>query len=452
MTLKRAAVYARVSTWEQAQQGYSMEYQTKILPDFARAHGYLLDEEDIYAEVMSGANDERPVYNQMIALIIEGYYSAIFVVEKSRLSRTDSRIEEERVVKTLQRCGCVVVTPYTVYDPSSVDGEFVWDILSAVDRNERKKIKARNMRGRLAKVKKGLYGGGAPPTGYEWYWDRKTKQKKFRINEKMMAPVRLAFELAEQGVKLYQIAKILNEKGYKSVKNKRLRHYAIKYWLHNPHYAGYAHMGGGIYPKTSKRLIFEDNYFLEPVISKESFQKIQEILEKRGEEFISKRKPPRRHPLSEIIRCPNCNGPMSVDTHNIFSKNRWYYRCNSRYNSKYCLGELPKTVPYNKIHLAVIDILKQLSGFGYHDVPIEVLDEFQHHILYETKIQQLSEERLTNLKAICKQFLTTLHYHRSGTSHHNYQYAVTRFVTTKNEYYLVNPYGEIQRAIKDKSR
>lgn len=447
--MKQAAVYARVSTWEQAKFGYSMQYQTQVLPELAREQGYTVEEDDIFSEVLSGAKDDRPEYNRMIALILEGKYEAVFVVEKSRLSRTDSRLEEERVVKSLQRCGCVVITPHTVYDPSTVEGEFLWDILSAVDRNERKRIHARNARGKYAKAMKGGFCGGSIPTGYQKGWNKKTGEMRFIIDEEKMKPVRLAFQWVQEGRLVFHIAKDLHKLGYVTVNGKPLCHQTIKYWLKNPHYAGYTHIGGSLHPKTKQRHIFEANQFLDPIISKQDFQQVQTILQDRTTELITTRQPPNRHPLNGIIACPNCGGRMSVDVHHKSQYQnyvRWFYRCNSRYTSHYCLGEFPKTIPYNKIHLLLLELLQQLEFFGYQ-VNKEELSEFQAHILNDAPIQQLSDVRINQLKAIFSQYIRRLEYMRTGTSWHSYKYFIQKIITVADDTFIVNPYGELQKSL-----
>ena len=132
--MKRSAVYVRVSTLHQAEKGYSREWQLDNLPKLARANGGICTENDIFDEVMSGSRDDRPEYNKLMALVMEGYYQEVWVVEKSRLSRTEDRSEEQRIVDALQKFGCVIRTPGTTFDASTVEGEFFNDIDSAVNR------------------------------------------------------------------------------------------------------------------------------------------------------------------------------------------------------------------------------------------------------------------------------------------------------------------------------
>ncbi|MBO4569197.1 MAG: recombinase family protein, partial [Candidatus Methanomethylophilaceae archaeon] len=62
----RAAVYVRVSTEEQAAEGYSLEAQRSVLEDYCIAEGW--DVHGVYEDDgYSGRNDKRPAYRRMMS-------------------------------------------------------------------------------------------------------------------------------------------------------------------------------------------------------------------------------------------------------------------------------------------------------------------------------------------------------------------------------------------------
>ena len=83
---KRAVLYARVSTDEQARSGYSLAQQIEALRAYAAAEGYEVLEE-VADEGWSGAYLERPGLNRVRDLVQEGNISVIAVLFRDRLTR-----------------------------------------------------------------------------------------------------------------------------------------------------------------------------------------------------------------------------------------------------------------------------------------------------------------------------------------------------------------------------
>lgn len=342
--MKRSAVYVRVSTLHQAEKGYSREWQLDNLPKLARANGGICTENDIFEEVMSGSRDDRPEYNKLMALVMEGYYQEVWVVEKSRLSRTEDRSEEQRIVDALQKFGCVIRTPGTTFDVSTVEGEFFNDIDSAVNRMERKRIKQRMQNGKAEKVRQGGYTGGNPPTGYRWAGrDAVTGKMKFEIDHEAAEMVRLAFNLALEGKSLKGIERYLYAHGYRNSEGNKIYADCIGRWLRNPHYAGYTR-------SQAKGILVEENNFLEPIISKELFRQVQAILDRRS--IVRDKRV--THPLSGILTCGNCGRGMRVDQ---FGGGRKVYICPSKFLGDSCKGDNPKSIYYHVAHQMVIDFV-----------------------------------------------------------------------------------------------
>lgn len=347
----RAAVYCRVSTLQQAKAGYSLEEQASILPALAMEQGYRVEPEDVFKEVKSGANDDRPEYNRLLARVSEGYYQAVFVIEKSRLSRTEDRAEEQRIIDIFRKFGCVIRTPGITFDFSTIEGRFVTDVHGAVDRMERERIKYRMMTGKQAKLKQGGYTGGLHPRGYKPYRDLETGEVRFCIDEKEMEVVREAFKLALKGLPPYSIAKELYLLGYLSAKGTRIFPATVKKWITNPNYAGYTTQGHRSDSK-AKRVLIETNNYFQPIVTKSEFKRVQEYMERRS--YPMERR--ERSPLGGIIRCPSCGEPQRIG----FSNDRPYYVCAARLRYKSCDGSKGKQIPCDTAHELLIQVIQKL--------------------------------------------------------------------------------------------
>ena len=81
----RAILYARVSTDEQANKGYSLAQQKQALRDYAHSNGYeILDEIE---DQISGAYLERPGLDRVRDLVRDGGVSLVLAQERHRISR-----------------------------------------------------------------------------------------------------------------------------------------------------------------------------------------------------------------------------------------------------------------------------------------------------------------------------------------------------------------------------
>src|SRR5215207_3079619 len=83
---KRAILYARVSTDEQARSGYSLAQQLEALRDYAAREGYEVLEE-VTDPGQSGASLERPGMDQVRDLVAAGAVSVVLAQDRDRLSR-----------------------------------------------------------------------------------------------------------------------------------------------------------------------------------------------------------------------------------------------------------------------------------------------------------------------------------------------------------------------------
>lgn len=81
-----AALYARVSTDEQAEHGYSIDAQREACRAFATARGWAAGQEYVDAG-FSGGKSDRPAWQQMIAEARAGAFQVLIVHKLDRFSR-----------------------------------------------------------------------------------------------------------------------------------------------------------------------------------------------------------------------------------------------------------------------------------------------------------------------------------------------------------------------------
>src|ERR671916_3244874 len=83
---KRAILYARVSTDEQARSGYSLAQQIEALRQYAASEGYEVIEE-VSDPGQSGASLERPGMDRVRDLVDAGGVSVVLAQDTDRIAR-----------------------------------------------------------------------------------------------------------------------------------------------------------------------------------------------------------------------------------------------------------------------------------------------------------------------------------------------------------------------------
>src|SRR5215216_2290444 len=83
---KRAVLYARVSTDEQARSGYSLAQQIEALRDYAAREGYEVLEE-VADPGQSGASLERPGMDRVRDLVVAGGVFVVLAQDRDRFAR-----------------------------------------------------------------------------------------------------------------------------------------------------------------------------------------------------------------------------------------------------------------------------------------------------------------------------------------------------------------------------
>jgi site-specific DNA recombinase len=163
---KRAILYARVSTDEQARSGYSLAQQIEALRDYAAREGYEVLEE-VSDPGESGASLERPGMDRVRDLVAAGGVSAVLAQDRDRFSREPAYLyllrEEfaahETRIKSLNDRG-----------DDSPEGQLTDGILDQLAKFERAKTAERSRRGKKQKARLGkilssraAYGFGTSP-------------------------------------------------------------------------------------------------------------------------------------------------------------------------------------------------------------------------------------------------------------------------------------------------
>ena len=315
----RVAIYVRVSTQEQAKEGYSIGEQIDRLKKYADVHDYVVVK--IYTDAgYSGGNMERPALQEMIADIKAGKIDKVCVYKLDRLSRSqkDTMTLLEDIFLD-NKCDFESMTEK--FDTSTSFGRAMIGILSIFAQLERENIKERMSMGMTARIKEGKWRGGAQvPFGYDY----EPQLEKLVVNEYEAMIVKNLFEKFSEGTALYTIAQEMQEKG-QTLHNGKIDRRNLRYMLQNKTYCGYQRNNGEWIESLHDAIIDEPTYDKVQVILEENRRRFDEAGYKTGIKAMSTN-------LGGLIYCARCGGKYSKSKSGTTQYGYSYnYACYSRH-------------------------------------------------------------------------------------------------------------------------
>ena len=357
----RVAIYVRVSTEDQAEEGYSIGVQTEKLQAYCTAHDWNIV--NTYTDPgFSGSNMERPALKRMLDDIKNGLIDMVLVYKLDRLSRSQRdtlyMIEDTFIANNV---GFVSMTEN--FDTSTPLGKLMIGIMSAFAQLERETITARMQMGHDARAKDGFFHGGPyAPIGYDYI------DGELIINEYEAMQVRKVYELTFTGMPIYSVYKYMRDHGY-THKYGKWSDGAVRSCLNSIIYTGQIMWKGEVYPGRHKAIIDID-----------TFNKMQDYMNNRNLGKFSKHPFQRTTLLGGIIFCGNCGAryycKQNVSKRPGITPAQRYYTCYSRGKSAKSMIKDPtcknKSWNVKVLDKLVLDEIRKLSmDPAYIDVIID---------------------------------------------------------------------------------
>lgn len=185
----RAAIYARVSTPQQATEDKdSLPSQVRDLKAVAEGNGWeirVFEEPGVSGELVDG----RPALMRLLAEVEAGRVDVVMVRALDRLSR--DYVANARVLAALRKGNVKLWAGGALQDMADVQGELITHILGVIGAGDKRALVQRMQRGRRAAVAKGKLSVGRPPYGYRYDKANRTLE----ILPEQAEVVRLIFRL-----------------------------------------------------------------------------------------------------------------------------------------------------------------------------------------------------------------------------------------------------------------
>lgn len=380
---KRVFIYIRVSTREQAEEGYSIGEQEDRLIKYCEAMEW--DVIKVYIDPgFTGSNIERPAMQEMIKEIEKGNTDIVLVDKLDRLSR--SQYDTLYLIrKVFTENDVAFVSRAESFDTSSSFGRAMVGILSVFAELERERIKERMSEGLEGRAKEGkFHGGGNVPIGYDY------DQVSGRLieNKYESMQVKEVFDLFNKRTPIMAIQRIMNEKGYRT-RYGEWKKGAIRYMLSNRSYLG--------------EVKYKENWYEglhDGIIDLDTFTKAQSILKDRDKDN-DKYRPGKRYktPFGGLIWCGHCTAKYHWRNNgrNKDGSYRSYYICYSRAKGDKKLVKDPncrnKTYRDFKLEEIIYNEIRKLKTDPDYFVAIRnSVDTSSRKNLVERRIKQIDDQ------------------------------------------------------------
>ena len=223
--MKTAAIYARYSCENQTEQ--SIEGQLRVCQEYAASLGILIVETYI-DRAMSGTNDNRAAFQQMLKDSSKKQFQFVIVYKLDRFAR--NKVESVINKKTLQDNGVSLLSAMERITDTP-EGHMMETILEGFNQYFSEELAQKVKRGMRETRLKGLYQGGGVPYGY------KVEGRKVVIDESAAEIVRYAFQEYSKGAFVLEIIDTLHKKGL-LYKGKPFPRNLLYYVLRNEKYTG----------------------------------------------------------------------------------------------------------------------------------------------------------------------------------------------------------------------
>lgn len=355
MDFLKVVLYIRVSTQEQAMEGYSINEQQQRLAAYCTAKNWDL----VHSYVdpgFSGSNINRPAMNQLIDDAKQKKFDAVLVYKLDRLSRSQKDtlylIEDVFLKNQID-----FVSMNENFDTSTAFGRAMIGILSVFAQLEREQIKERTQMGKDARAKEGLWhGGGFEPIGYDYI------DGHLHINEYEAMQVREIYALFLRGTPIDRICRMMQEKGYTTKYGNWTHDSAVRSVLLTKLYAGLITWKGNEYPGQHDAIVSLDLF--------ERVQKQYALISWSKNSQLHKPRPfQAKHLLTTLLYCGKCGARYfakgNTSTRNGEKYTLSYYTCYSRGKTKKSLIKdhrcKNRTYRVERLNAMIIDEVKKLS-------------------------------------------------------------------------------------------
>ena len=309
---KVAGVYIRVSTEDQAREGFSLGEQEEKLLQLCKFKE--LEVYKVYKDAGISAKDmeHRPQFQEMLKDMKEGKLNYIVAYKLDRITRSVRDLEE--LISVLEQYNCFLLCDRDDVNTSTANGRFFVRMLTVLSQLEIEIVSERTKFGLNGAIKSG-HIPGQRPFGY-----KSADDKRMVIDNATRPYVEKIFDMYLEGKSFQQIANYFKENNIYSKKN--WKDTTIQKIIDNKIYMGDYEQ----YKRIGKQENLEPIVYMnvvEPIISRAKWEECQRQKEKNQRTYTRDRV----YTFFQILKCPSCNRIMKCKGSGGTKRKYMYYTC-----------------------------------------------------------------------------------------------------------------------------
>lgn len=309
---KVAGVYIRVSTEDQAREGFSLGEQEEKLLQLCKFKE--LEVYKVYKDAGISAKDmeHRPQFQEMLKDMKEGKLNYIVAYKLDRITRSVRDLEE--LISVLEQYNCFLLCDRDDVNTSTANGRFFVRMLTVLSQLEIEIVSERTKFGLNGAIKSGHIPGQRP------FCYKSADDKRMVIDNSTRPYVEKIFDMYLEGKSFQQIANYFKENNIFSKKN--WKDTTIQKIINNKIYMGDYEQ----YKRIGKQENLEPIVYMnvvEPIISRAKWEECQRQKMRNQRTYTRDRV----YTFFQRLKCPNCSRIMKCKGSGGTKRKYMYYTC-----------------------------------------------------------------------------------------------------------------------------
>lgn len=308
----RVALYARVSTEEQALHGFSIDAQLSVLRNYCKLYNKKIVGEYVDRGISGKSIAGRYEMQRLLKDAEEDKFDEVLAWKISRMAR--KVLDLLSIVEKFEKNGVIFRSFSENFETETPMGRFALQMMGAVGELERNTIIDNVKLGMTQRSRQGRWNGGIC-LGYksESVDPNNLNDTRLVIVPEEATIIRKIFNMYASGKGLRAIANSLNKEGYKTKRGNSFDTASIKEIILNPLYIGkvrfnrYENWSERRRKGKSENIILADGVH-EPIITQELWDRVQAIRKSKAEKPMKNYEG--NYILTGLMKCPFCGATM----------------------------------------------------------------------------------------------------------------------------------------------
>ena len=326
-------LYLRVSTEDQAREGFSLSEQKERLEALCKFKDYKIYDYYQDAGISAKTGNHRPEFDRMIDDAKAGKINTVIALKLDRISR--SIYDWENLLTTSEKYDFDLICANDDINTTTANGKMITRIMMSVSQNEIERTSERTKIGLSGAIKQGHIPARAP-LGYK-------HENKLLVPDPLTKDIVVRiYNMYFEGKTYFNIATIFNEE--KVLGKTNWKDTGILRIIANEVYKGdYVH------GKRTNHPTYYENV-VEPIISKELWENCQVQKKKNQKNYMRTQ----TYIILQKLKCPKCGRILAGGASHKIKADKWYfyYRCED------CKNNIKETEIEDAVKTLLADILE----------------------------------------------------------------------------------------------